>query len=82
MEHTLPGKQPMKFLKKLTLGKKIFILLALGLVVGIGVLSFLGISAVNQSTEVMLEDRLTTARLVAGYLDETLDRGNRSQPHR
>ncbi|OGO24992.1 MAG: hypothetical protein A2144_10410 [Chloroflexi bacterium RBG_16_50_9] len=62
----------MKFLDKLTLGKKISFLLAAGLVVGIGVFSFLGIRAVNQATEVMLEDRLTTAHLVADYLDNTL----------
>jgi signal transduction histidine kinase len=62
----------MKFLGTLTLGKKIFLLLGLGLVVGIGVFSFLGIRAVNQATDAMLADRLTTARLVAGYLDETM----------
>jgi signal transduction histidine kinase len=64
--------RPMKFLDTLTLGKKIFLLLALGLVVGIGLFSFLGIRAVNQATDAMLADRLTTANLVAGYLDETL----------
>jgi len=62
----------MKFLNQLTLGKKIFLLLALGIVLGIGVFSFLGIRAVNQATEAVLSDRLTTANLVAGYLDETL----------
>lgn len=30
--------------------------------------------AVNQATNTMLEDRLTTARLVAGYVDEALSR--------
>lgn len=64
----------MRYLRRLTLGKKIFLLLSVGLVVGIGIFSFLGFRAVNQATEVMLEDRLTTAQLVAGYLDETLHR--------
>ncbi|OGO42771.1 MAG: hypothetical protein A2Z05_07640 [Chloroflexi bacterium RBG_16_60_22] len=64
----------MTFLGKLSLGKKISLLLVLGLVLGISVFSFLGMRAVNQATEVMLEDRLTTAHLVAGYLDETLER--------
>jgi signal transduction histidine kinase len=63
---------PMKFLNSLTLARKIFLLLAIGLVVGIGVFSFLGIRAVNQAVQAMLNDRLTTAHLVAGYLDETL----------
>lgn len=64
----------MRPLTDLTLGKKITILVVLGLVLGIGVFSFLGIRAVNQATEAMLEDRMTTARLVADYLDETLGR--------
>ncbi len=64
----------MKFLTNLTLGKKITLLTALGLVVGVGVFSFLGMRAVNQATEAMLQDRLTTARLVAGYVDEVLGR--------
>jgi len=41
---------------------------------GGGVFSFLGMRAVNQATETMLQDRLTTARLVADYLDEVLGR--------
>lgn len=64
----------MSFLNKLTLGKRISLLLATGLIIGIGVYSFLGIRAVNQATEVTLGDRLTTARLVAGYLDDIMGR--------
>ena len=64
----------MNFLSNLSLGKKVFLLLAAGLIISIGVFSFLATRAVHQSTEAMLEDRLTTTRLVAGYLDETLRR--------
>ncbi len=64
----------MKFLSKLTLVKKIALLTALGLVLAVGVFSFIGMRAVNQATEAMLQDRLTTADLVADYLDESLGR--------
>ncbi len=64
----------MRFLNSLTLGKKITLFTVLGLLLGIGVFSFLAMRAVNQATEVMLEDRLTTTRLVADYLDEALGR--------
>ena len=64
----------MRFLSKLTLGKKIALLTTLGLLLGVGVFSFLAIRAVNQATETMLQDRLTTAHLVADYLDEALGR--------
>ncbi len=62
----------MKFLTDLALRKKIALLTLVGLVLGIGISSFLGIRAVNQATEAMLEERMTTARLVASYLDEAL----------
>ncbi len=64
----------MKFLANLTLGKKLILLTTLGLILGISVFSFLGIRAVNQATEAMLQDRMTTAHLVADYLDEALGR--------
>jgi len=63
-----------KFLSNLTLGKKIILLTTLGLLLGVGIFSFLAMRAVNQATEAMLQDRLTTARLVADYLDEALGR--------
>jgi len=62
------------FLTNLTLWKKITLLTTVALLLGGGVFSFLGMRAVNQATETMLQDRLTTARLVADYLDETLGR--------
>jgi signal transduction histidine kinase/HAMP domain-containing protein len=64
----------MRFLTNLTLGKKITLLTTAGLLLGLGVFSSLGLRAVDQATETMLQDRLTTARLVADYLDEALGR--------
>ena len=64
----------MAFLNNLTIGKKITLLTAVGLLLGVGVFATLGMRAVNQATNTMLEDRLTTARLVAGYVDEALSR--------
>ena len=63
----------MTFITNLTLGKKITLLTTVGLVLGVAIFSFLGIRAVDQATETMLHDRLTTARLVADYIDETLE---------
>ncbi len=64
----------MKFLTNLTLGKKITLLTTMGLLLGVAAFNGLSMRAVNQATETMLEDRLTTAQLVADYLDETLGR--------
>ncbi len=64
----------MKFFTNLTLGKKITLLTAVGVLLGVGVFSSLGMRAVDKATEAMLQDRLTTARLVADYIDETLGR--------
>ncbi len=64
----------MKFLTNLTLGKKITLLTTAGLLVGVIVFSSLGMRAVNRATERMLEERLTTADLVADYVDEALER--------
>lgn len=64
----------MAFLNNLTIGKKITFLTAAGLLLGVGVFSALGMRAVNQATDTMLQERLTTARLVAGYVDEALTR--------
>ncbi|MFQ6122009.1 MAG: GAF domain-containing protein [Dehalococcoidales bacterium] len=64
----------MKRLTSLTLRKKIALLTALGLLFAVSVFSFLGMRAVNQATETMLQDRLTTASLMADYIDEALGR--------
>ena len=63
-----------KFLTNLSLWKKITILTAIGLALGVGVFSTLGMRAVNEATEAMLQERLTTANLVADYVDEALVR--------
>ena len=60
------------FLGNLSLGKRIMLLTTVGLLVGAGLLSYPGLKAANEATEMMLEDRLTTARLVASHLDESL----------
>lgn len=62
----------MKFHAKLTLGRKIALLVAVGLTTGVVIFSFLGVHALNRAKEAMLQDRMTTARLVADYLDEAL----------
>ena len=62
----------MKFLTNLTLGKKITLLTATGLLLGVGVFSTLSMRAVNQATQTMLQDRMTTAHIVAVYVDESL----------
>lgn len=62
----------MKFLTNLTLRTKITLFTALGILLGVSVFSFLGIRAVNQATQAMLQDRLTTAQILANYVDETL----------
>lgn len=66
------GFWPVKFLGSLSLGKKIMLLTALGLLVGSGALVYPGLRATSEATDMMLEDRLTTARVVANSLDESL----------
>jgi signal transduction histidine kinase len=63
----------MKF-PNLTLGRKTILLTTLGLFLGLGLFSSLSIVAVNQSTDTMLRDRMTTANIVADYIDEVLAR--------
>ncbi len=64
----------MRFLPNLSLGRKIILLTTIGLLLGVGIFSSVAMRAVNQATETMLEDRLTTAHLVADYMDEALGR--------
>ncbi len=64
----------MAFITNLSLVRKITLLTTLGLILAIVVFGFLGMRAVNQATEAMLQDRLATASLVAQYLDETIGR--------
>lgn len=64
----------MRFLDNLTLVKKITLLGLLGTLLVIGAFSFLSVRAVSQATDRMLQDRLTTAYLVADYIDDFLGR--------
>ncbi|MFQ5996325.1 MAG: GAF domain-containing protein [Dehalococcoidales bacterium] len=59
-------------LSNLSLQKRISLLVLAGLVVGLGLFSWLGIQSLNESTERILEQRLTIARIMANQLDETL----------
>jgi len=61
-----------RFVPTLTLRKKVALLVAVGLLLGVGVFSFLSIQAVNQSTDAMLQERLTITLLIADYADEVL----------
>ncbi|MDP2918635.1 MAG: histidine kinase [Dehalococcoidia bacterium] len=69
---TPQGSPPMRFLGNLSLGTRIMLLTALGLLVGASLLTVPGLNATNEATEMMLEDRLTTAQVVADSLDELL----------
>ena len=62
----------MKILTNLTIRQKILILTAAGVVLVVAVFGTIGIRAVNQATEAMLEDRMIATQLLAGYLDEVL----------
>lgn len=64
----------MRILNDMPLGKKLALLATLWLISAVGVFSFLAIRAVNQSTEMMLQDRLATAHVEADYLDQALGR--------
>ncbi len=59
-------------LANLTLRKRIGLIVLAGLVVGLGLFSWLGIQSLNESTEHILNERLTMARIVANHLDESL----------
>jgi signal transduction histidine kinase len=59
-------------LPNLTLQKKIGLVVLIGLAVGLGLFSWLGIQSLQESTEQILDERLTIARIEAGRLDEKL----------
>jgi signal transduction histidine kinase/HAMP domain-containing protein len=65
-----------KFLTNLSLWTKITILTTVGLALCIIVFSILGLRAVNEATDAMLQDRLTTASLIADFIDESLSRAS------
>lgn len=59
-------------LSNLSLQKRIGLLVLAGLTVSLALFSWLGIQSVNQSIDTALAERLTTARMMARHLDETL----------
>lgn len=63
----------MKSLSDLTLQKRVNLLVAVGMVVGLGLFSTLGLQSVNESTTRTLEERLSVARIIASRMDETLN---------
>ena len=64
-------------LTRLTLGKRVVFLTVAGILLGGSVFAYLSIQATNRSTQAMLQERLTTANLIATYADEVLARASR-----
>ncbi len=59
-------------LANLTLQKRIGLLVLVGLGAGLGLFSWLGVQSLNESTERILDERLTIALIMASHLDESL----------
>ncbi|MEE9400134.1 MAG: GAF domain-containing protein [Dehalococcoidales bacterium] len=57
---------------KLTLQRRISLIVLAGLVVGLSLFSWLGVQALSDSTKRILDQRLTIARIMANHLDEKL----------
>ncbi|MBI4303589.1 MAG: GAF domain-containing protein [Chloroflexi bacterium] len=62
----------MASLGKLTLQKRIGLLIFSALIVGLGLFSWVGFQSVNESVDRTLDERLTIARIIASDLDQTL----------
>jgi signal transduction histidine kinase len=62
----------MASLAGLTLQKRISLLVLAGLLIGLGLFSWLGIQSLKESTDRILNERLTVARVMASHLDHTL----------
>ncbi len=60
-------------LTNLTLQKRISLFVLAGLVIGLGLFSWLGIQSLNESTQRILDQRLALARVMASHLDHTLE---------
>ena len=56
----------------MVLQKKISLFVLVGLAVALGLFSFLGIQSLNESTQRILGQRLTVARILANNIDETM----------
>ncbi|MDP3879283.1 MAG: GAF domain-containing protein [Dehalococcoidales bacterium] len=57
----------------LTLQKRIGLLVLTGLVIGLGLFSWLGIQSVRDSVDRTLEERLVLARMMASHMDDNLE---------
>jgi hypothetical protein len=57
----------------MTLARKVALLTVAGVVLAVVAFGLLSLRAVDQATVAMLQDRLTTAQVVADYVDEALD---------
>jgi signal transduction histidine kinase len=64
----------MAFFSNLSLSKRIVMIVLVGLAVGLGLFSWLGIQASRRSTQRILDERLVISRIIAAYLDESLNR--------
>lgn len=62
----------MGFLRNMTLQKRTGLLVSLSSVLGLALFSWLGIQSLNESTQRIMDERLTISRIVASHLDETL----------
>ncbi len=62
----------MRWFSNLSLQKRIGLLVLFGLAVGLGLFSWLGIKSINESTQRVLDERLSIARIIARNLDDTL----------
>ncbi|MDO8687801.1 MAG: hypothetical protein Q7K41_04350, partial [Dehalococcoidales bacterium] len=60
-------------LANLTLQKRITLTVLIGTGIGLGVFSWLGIQSLKESTDLILNERLTIARVIASHVDETLE---------
>ncbi len=67
-----PRLPSMSFLYNLSLQKKISFFVLAGLGVTLGLFSWIGVRAAQQSTDLMLQERLNNARLVADSMDALL----------
>ena len=63
----------MKSLANIPLQKRISLLVLAGLVISLGLFSWLGIQSLQENTRRILDERLTIARVMASHLDHTLE---------
>lgn len=57
----------------LSLQQRIVLLVLIGVALGLVLISWLGVQSMNQSTERVLDERLTIARVLADHLDHTIE---------